>query len=89
MLGRTIVSYRQSLEEEIFSWDGFRRALRMRDVEVFDLMMNSCRLHASAASMATRTVLFEAMVMSILLEQEKTIVELAEKLDRVEKRLQP
>jgi hypothetical protein len=37
--------------------------------------------------MATRPIVFEAVVMSILLEQEKTLMELAEKLDRVEKRL--
>ena len=86
-MGRTVVSYRPALEGEIYMWEGFRKALRMRDAEAFDRMMNVCRLHASAASMATRPVLFEAMVMSILLEQEKGIIELAEKLDRIEKRL--
>ena len=86
-MGRTVVSYRQALEVEISMWEGFRKALRMRDAEAFDRMMNACRLHASAASMATRPVLFEAMVMSILLEQEKSIMELAERLDRIEKRL--
>ena len=86
-MGRTIVSYRQGLEGEITTWEGFRKALRMHDAEAFEKMMNACRLHASAASMATRPVLFEAMVMSILLEQEKTLMELAEKLDRTEKRL--
>jgi len=86
-MGRTVVSYRQALEGEISKWDGFRKALRMHDAEAFDRMMNACRLHASAATMATRPVLFEAMVMSILLEQEKAIIELAEKLDRIEKRL--
>jgi len=86
-MGRTVVSYRQALEEEISMWDGFRKALRIRDAEAFDRMMNACRLHASAASMATRPVLFEAMVMSILLEQEKNIMELAERLDRIEKQL--
>jgi len=86
-MGRTVVSYRQALEGEISMWDGFRKALRMHDAEAFDRMMNACRLHASAASMATRPVLFEAMVMSILLEQEKSIMELAERLDRIEKQL--
>ncbi len=68
-------------------WEGFRKALRMHDAEAFNRMMNACRLHASAASMATRPVLFEAIVMPILLEQEKAIMELAEKLDRIEKQL--
>jgi len=86
-MGRTVVSYRQALEGEISMWDGFRKALRMHDAEAFGRMMNACRLHASAASMATRPVLFEAMVMSILLEQKKSIMELAERLDRIEKQL--
>ena len=86
-MGRTVVSYRQAVEGEIATWDGFRKALRLRDAEAFDKMMNACRLHASAGSMATRPILFEAVVMSILLEQEKTLMELAEKLDRIEKRL--
>jgi len=86
-LGRTVASYRQALEGEIAKWEGFRKALRAGDAEVFDNMMNACRMYASAGSMATRPVLFEAMVMSILLDQGKAIVEIKEKLDRIEKRL--
>ena len=86
-MGRTVVSYRQAVEGEITTWEGFRKALRIHDAEAFDKMMNACRLHASAGSMATRPILFEAVVMSILLEQEKALMELAEKLDRIEKRL--
>jgi len=82
-----VVSYRQALEGEIAKWDGFRKALRAGDVEAFDKMMNACRLYASAGSMATRPILFEAMVMSVLLNQEKMIAELRERLDRIEKRL--
>jgi len=87
-LGRTVVSYRQAVESEIAKWEGFRKALRMSDAEAFDNMMNACRLYASAGSMATRPVLFEAMVMSILLNQEKAVAEIKERLDRIEKRLQ-
>jgi len=83
-----VVSYRQALEGEIAKWDGFRKALRAKDAEAFDNMMNACRMNASAGSMATRPILFEAMVMSILLNQEKSIAEIKEKLERIEKRLQ-
>lgn len=87
-MGRTVVSYRQALEGEIAKWEGFRKALRAEDAEAFDKMMNACRLHASAGSMATRPVLFEAMMMSILLDQEKRIAEIKKRLDRIEERLQ-
>ncbi len=86
-MGRTVVSYRLVLESEIAKWEGFRKALRAEDAVAFDRMMNACRMHASAGSMATRPVLFEAMVMSILLSQEKTIKELMTRLERIEKQL--
>jgi hypothetical protein len=84
-VGRTVPSYRQALEREIERWKGFRKALRSKDAEAFDRMMNACRLFASAASMATRPILLEAMFMSILLNQEKALAEIREKLDRLEK----
>jgi len=86
-MGRTVPSYRQALESEIEKWKGFRKGLRGKDAEAFDRMMNACRMFASAGSMATRPVLLEAMFMSILLHQEKTLTEIREKLDKLEKRL--
>lgn len=86
-MGRTVVSYRQVLEGEIAKWEGFRKALRAEDATAFVRMMNACRMHASAGSMATRPILFEAMVMSILLSQEKAIMEIMERLERIEKQL--
>lgn len=86
-MGRTVVSYRQVLESEIAKWEGFRKALRAVDVEAFDRMMNACRMYASAGSMATRPVLLEAMFMAIMLNLEREIAEIRERLDRVEKRL--
>jgi hypothetical protein len=77
------------LESEIEKWKGFRKALRAKDAVTFDRMMNACRNFASAGSMATRPVLLEAMLMSILLHQEKAIMEIKESLERLEKRLHP
>ena len=86
-MGRTVPSYRQALETEIERWKGFRKGLRKRDAEAFDRMMNACRLCASAGSMATRPILLEAMFMSILLNQEKAMAEIKEKLGELEKQL--
>ncbi|MGD0979024.1 MAG: hypothetical protein ABR962_07785 [Candidatus Bathyarchaeia archaeon] len=86
-MGRTVPSYRQALEAEIANWEGFRRALRDRDLEAFDEMMNACRMHASAGSMATRPILIEAMFMTVLLSQQKRLMEIAEHLERLEKKL--
>jgi len=75
------------LEAEIARWEGFRKALRGKELEAFDKMMNACRVHASAAGMATRPILAEAMFMSILLSQQQEIMEIKESLERLEKQL--
>jgi hypothetical protein len=87
-LGRTVPSFRQALECEIARWEGFRKALRGKDVEAFDKMMNACRAHASAGGMATRAVLSEAVFMCILLSQQKEIMEIRESIEQLRKELQ-
>jgi hypothetical protein len=61
------------LDKEIQRWSGFARALRKDDREMFEQLMDICRNYASAGSNATRPVMFEAMAMCILLEQQKTL----------------
>lgn len=79
-MGKTVESYRLALDTEIQSWSGFVKALRADDRSAFEQMTDACRNHASAGSNATRPEIFEPMVMSILLEQQK-------KLNRLEKGL--
>jgi hypothetical protein len=86
-LGRTIPSYRIALENEIQKWEGFSKALRTGDREAFDQMMNACRNYASAASSATRPVLLEAMFMSILLAQQKSILEIKKDIAQLKNRI--
>jgi hypothetical protein len=80
-VGRTVESYRMALEDEISRWKGFAKALRTEDREAFDALMNACRLFASAGSNATQPILFEPMVMSILLFQQKKLRRLEKALD--------
>ena len=75
-MGKTVPSYRVALEHEKQRWNNFTKALRPDEKEVFEQLMNICKNHASAASNATRPVLFEAMAMTILLDQQKTINQL-------------
>ena len=72
-MGKTVESYRLRLDKEIQRWSGFARALRKDDRETFEELMDVCRNYSSAGSNATRPVLFEAMVMCILVEQQKTL----------------
>jgi hypothetical protein len=81
-LGKTVPSYRVALDHEIQRWNGFARALRQDDRIVFEQLMDICKNYASAASCATRPVLFEAMAMTILLDQQKTINQLQKKVEK-------
>jgi hypothetical protein len=79
-LGKTVESYRMALDHEVQRWSGFARALRKEDRAAFEQVMDICRNFASAGSNATRPVLFEPMVLSILLHQQKRLNKLEKKL---------
>ena len=80
-MGKTVESYRMALEFEIDTWKSFRKALPSDDdKQAFDELMDLCRINAMAAGNACNPILFEPMVMSILLEQQKKIRQLENKL---------
>ena len=86
-MGKTVESYRMALEEEIRRWKGFEKALRTEDREAFEELMDACRNFASAGSNATQPILFEPMMLSILLFQQKRIMRLEKKLDAAAQRV--
>ena len=63
-------------------WNDFKRALRNIDREAFEELMNHARRHASAGSNMINPNPFEPVVMSILVEHEKTIRKLREHVER-------
>jgi hypothetical protein len=80
-MGKTVPSYRMTLEWEIDKWRCFRNALASEEErEAFDELMDMCRKYASESSCATNPIIFEPMTMSILLAQQKKINELEKKL---------
>jgi len=79
-MGKTIESYRMAIEDEIRRWSGFAKALRTEDREAFEALMDACRNLASAGSNATQPILFEPMVFSILVSQQKQITRLQKTL---------
>jgi hypothetical protein len=80
-MGKTVLSYRMALEDEMRKWNGFAKALRIEDREAFEALMDACRSYASAGSNATQPIIFEPMVISILLSQQKMIMRLKKALD--------
>jgi len=81
---KIVESFRMALEGEINRWSGFARALRKPDREAFDDLMDVCRTYASESGNATNPVVFEPMVISILLGQQRRIQELEKKLKAME-----
>jgi hypothetical protein len=86
-MGKTVESYRIALDVEIQRWNNFARALRSDDKEAFEQLMDICRNYASAGSNATRPILFEPMIMSILLHQQKRLNKLEKELDAAKQHL--
>ena len=84
-MGKTVESYRMALEDEIRRWKSFEKALRTEDREAFEELMDACRNYASAGSNATQPILFEPMILSILLSQQKKITQLEKKLSAAER----
>lgn len=84
-MGKTVESYRKALDREFQRWSGFARALRREDRKAFDRIMDACKNYASAGSNATRPIMFESMVMSILLHQQRTLNRIEKELDATRK----
>jgi len=70
-MGRTVPTYRRTLESMVRAWGDFRRALDGEDREAFDRLIERARRHSSASSYAALCDPLEAVLLSILLELEK------------------
>ncbi|NNF84464.1 MAG: hypothetical protein HKM29_04835 [Deltaproteobacteria bacterium] len=85
-MGRTVLPFTQELYREEASWKTFRRALRREDRELFDELFAAARYHTAACTCAGRTVPFEAILMSILLEERRAVRELSRRVEELERR---
>ncbi len=80
-MGKTVEAYRMALESEVLRWKEFKRTLRSEDREASEAIIAACRSYASAGSNASQPILFEPMVISILVSQQKQIRQLEKRLD--------
>lgn len=84
-MGRTVLPFSRVLEQEVQEWKKFRRGLRKEDQLFLDHLFEKARLHAQAGVYASKPWPFETILISILLEHEKALSELREKLKLLEK----
>ena len=71
---RTSQTISRRLKQEVDSWRPYAEALRKEDREVFRDMMNAvASAYGEAVDLAERGYDTEALMMSVLLDQQKTI----------------
>ncbi len=88
-MGRTVAPFSQILLTEFQSWRGFRRALDREGREAFDRLFAAAKFHLPAMIYASRTTPLEAILMGILVEQQKALHELQEATRKLEAALPP
>jgi hypothetical protein len=81
MLGRTMPSWRMVVEQELGKLSRFREFLRAEDKEVFDDLLNQCRLYASYASTMAYPIREIPLLMSMLFGQHKRLMELEKRVN--------
>jgi hypothetical protein len=83
-MGRTVLPYSHAWEEERRRWLKFRRALRRADQAHLDRLFELARLHLQAGVYASNPWPLESMLLSMLLEHQKALGALEERLHRLE-----
>ncbi len=83
-MGRTVIPYTQIVDQERSRWQKFRRALRKEDQGHFDQLFELARLHTQAGVYASQPWPMEVILMSMLLEHQKALAALAERVRRLE-----
>ena len=83
-MGRTVLPYSRVWEEERQRWLKFRRALRREDQGHLDRLFESARLHLQAGVYASAPWPLESMLLSMLLEHQKALSVLEERLRDLE-----
>ncbi len=85
-MGRTVAPFSQILANEFQSLRKFRHALDHEGREAFDRLFAAAKFHLPAMIYASRPVPLEAIMMSILLEQQKALSHLQDATSRLEAR---
>ena len=82
-MGRTLPSITQAFLEEQQSLSRFRRALRREDQVALDDLLASSHHHLAAAAYASHLLPFEIMLLAMLVEEHKEVLQLRRRLDQL------
>jgi hypothetical protein len=84
-MGRTLPSITQLFLQEQAALARFRRALRHSDQQALDDLFSEARLHLAAAAYAAHAMPLEIFLLSMLLEEHKSVLELRQRLSELGK----
>jgi hypothetical protein len=79
-MGRTVPTFTMVIQAEMETWTKFRRGLRKEDQEALDDLFRAARLQLAGSAYAARPIPFESIVMSMLIMQQRMIVDLQQRL---------
>jgi len=82
-MGRTLPSITQAFLHEQQSLAKFRRALRIEDQRALDDLLAASRHHLAAAAYASHLLPFEVMLLAMLVEEHKHVLQLQRRLDQL------
>lgn len=85
-MGRTNPTFRNLLEGIETRWQPYRRALRHQDQPHFDRLFEHASAHADAAGYLNAENPMEPILVSMVLEQEKQLAALEERVAELEAR---
>ena len=80
-MGRTVPSWRMVVEGELEKMKRFSQFLRSEDKEIFDDLLNQCRLYASYGSTMASPVKAIPLLMSMIFGQHKRLMELEKRIN--------
>jgi len=85
-MGRTNPTFRDLLRQIESRWSDYRRALRHPTQPHFDQLFEYARKHSDASGYLNHEHPMNAVLVSIVLEQEQQIATLEERIDTLETR---
>ena len=83
-MGRTVPTFTMVIQQEMESWGKFRRGLRREDQEAVDDLFRAARLQLAGSAYAARPIPFESIAMCMLLAQHRMILDLQQRLKKLE-----
>lgn len=80
-MGRTNPTFRRNLRQIEQDWQPYRRGLRRHDQDMFDILFDHAESHADAAGQMNPHRPMDAVLLSILIEQQNAIEQLRDRLE--------